>query len=386
MKTNLEHARGYHKQGWNVIPIAFKQKTPLRGFSWKPFQTQEVTEENLQEWFGNDRYRNMAVMVGDVSGGLTILDFDKMELYEQWKSKHNGLAETLPTVKTSRGMHVYFRSEEGKTIAYNKIDLLVSRKYVLLPPSIHPDGPTYEWIIPPNGELPVLDPDEYKLDRLTEETEDREEIEEIEAIYIGKDNCIYLPDFLKKYNFDKNKSKKIYEAITHTQPKTEGQRNKKIFYFCRWLKGVPELADLPVKELKPIVREWHQKALPVIGTKSFMDTWADFTYGYKRVKWPKGDDTLEKAVQLALKAQDILPEAEDYDSTEGQYLIRICYELQKLQGKEPFWLSCRSAGGILGVSHETANKYLQMLVTDDVLKVLKEHTSNEATRFKYIGG
>lgn len=384
-KTILEYALEYHKRGWNIIPIGFEKK-PQRGFSWILFQTKRVTEDDLQNWFGNGKVRNLAVVVGEVSGGLTVLDFDSMDLYAQWKSKNTALAESLPTVKTSRGMHVYFRSELKKSKQYNRIDLIAANKYVLLPPSLHPDNKTiYEWVIPPNGELPEHNPHTWGLDKLTEDIEDTEDIEEIEAINIHVDKCTYLSDFLKKNNFNEKISEKIIEAIVHTLPKTKGERNqKKLFYFCRWLKGILELAELPVKELRPIVQEWHQKALPVIGTKPFVTTWADFTYGWLKVKWPKGTEILKKAVDNAHKANDILPEAKEYDKKEVQLLVRVCYELQKLQGEEPFWIACRDAGGIVGVSHKTANKYLHMLVADEILEVAKKHTTTEATRYKYV--
>ena len=65
-------------------------------------------------------------------------------------------------------------------------------------------------------------------------------------------------------------------------------------------------------------------------------------------------------------------------------LARVCHELQQIQGKDPFWLSCRHAGAILGVSHAQTARYIHELVADGVLKVIEEHTSNRATRYKYI--
>lgn len=382
-KTILKYALEYHKQGWNVIPIGFKKKPP-RDFPWKQYQTKRVTEEELEVWFGNNRIKNLAVVVGEVSGGLTIIDFDSMELYERWKKDHSKLAETLPTVRTSRGTHVYCRSKLDKSISYNNIDILATRKYALLPPSILPDKKTvYEWIIPPNGELPELDSLAWGLDKFTEETEEIEDIEEIEAIYTHIDKVKHIQDLQIK-GLNTNILEQINKAIIDTLPKKEGERNKKIFDFCRWLKGIPELAELPAKELKPIVKQWHKEALPVIGTKPFTKTWADFAYGWTRVKYPKGDDTLKKAVTKALNAKDSLPESKEYDSPEVQLLVRVCYELQQLTAPEPFWLSCRSAAGILGVSPTWANKLLQMLVVDEVLKIIEKNTATRATRYEYV--
>jgi len=77
-------------------------------------------------------------------------------------------------------------------------------------------------------------------------------------------------------------------------------------------------------------------------------------------------------------------EAEHDLSQNMQRLARVCYELQQIQGNDPFWLSCRHAGAVLGLSHTQTARYIHRLVRDGVLKVVEEHTSNRATRYRYI--
>lgn len=67
-----------------------------------------------------------------------------------------------------------------------------------------------------------------------------------------------------------------------------------------------------------------------------------------------------------------------------QQLAQVCCELQQMQGDAPFWLSCRHAGAILGVSHTQTARYIHELVVDGVLELVEEHTSNRATRYRYI--
>ncbi|UCC98976.1 MAG: bifunctional DNA primase/polymerase [Phycisphaerales bacterium] len=386
-KTILDFALEYFHGGWCVIPIGF-QKIPPRGFQLQKYFTMNSTESQVNQWFAN-KYKKLAVITGRVSGGLTILEFDSMEGYEWWKKGHQELAETLPTVKTSRGMHVYFRSELDKNFNYDKIDLLVQNKYALLPPSLHPDKKSvYKWVIPPNGELPLLDLRKWDLDEYTEETEDMEdteEIEEIEAISIrGRvRDCI---DGIGSSGLSPKDKDLLADMIIKTLPNKESQRNREMFEFCRYLKGLESLRDLPAKSLKPIIQLWHEKALPFIGAKPFAETWADLAHGWKKVKWPKGDDTLEKAVKTAIGSARIPPEAKEYDSEEVRLLIKVCCELQQLRESEPFWLACRSAAGILGVSATQASKFLQMLVVDGVLEVVEGNTTTRGTRYRYLGG
>jgi len=77
-------------------------------------------------------------------------------------------------------------------------------------------------------------------------------------------------------------------------------------------------------------------------------------------------------------------EEEQYDSRNVRLLVRICYELQQIQGSDPFRLSCRNAGALLGMSHTQTARYIHKLVVDGILKVVEEHTRNRATRYKYI--
>jgi hypothetical protein len=377
-KTILDYALEYHKRGWCVIPIKPGSKKPaLR--SWILYQTKQPTEKQLRKWFDGN-HKNMAVVCGQVSGGLACRDFDDMAAYEKWTAEHPEYAKILPTVKTVRGMHVYFQGHVNGIKHLANGELRGSGSYCLLPPSLHPDRITYEWHIPPNGQIPMVDPHSAGLAEFTEETEEIEDIEDIDRNTSNEGKKITLE------NLSLPTRKRVEDAIAKTLPKAEGKRNWMVFQLCRWLKGIPELANLTAKQLKPIVKEWHKKALPVITTKPFDVTWADFTYGWPRVKYPKGDGILRKATQKALEAKDILPEAEQYELSEVRFLVRVCYELQQLTAPKPFWLSCHSAVGILGVSHTQANKWLQMLVADDILKVEKQHTTKTATRYRYIAG
>jgi hypothetical protein len=377
----LKQALSYHEYGWCVIPIKPGSKKPaLR--SWKPFQTNRPGEKQLRKWFANNN-GNIAVVLGVVSGGLTALDFDSLERYEWWKEKCADLAEKLPTVKTSKGMHVYFRSKLTKSKKYNKTDLKASG-YVILPPSMHESGVRYEWIIPlPENidELPLLKPLDWHLDQFTEDTEEAEDSEDTQDAeghisHKGEEGFLdYLDDEIKK---------EVEIAIKNTLPKKVGQRNDAVFPFCQWLRAIPELRSLPTKELKPIVREWHKKAYPVIGTKSFTVTWADFVHAWKRVKWPKGDIMLSQAVKRVLEGKTILPEAEEYDTEEARFLLKVCYELQQGTGDEPFFLASRTAGGIIGISHRWAYKLLEMFVADGKLDCVEKHTTKKAPRYRYI--
>jgi hypothetical protein len=175
----------------------------------------------------------------------------------------------------------------------------------------------------------------------------------------------------------------VEEAVRATQPTNEGQRNRRIFELARRLKGI--IPDATSDDLRVIVREWHRRALPVIGTKPFDTTWADFCYGLERVKWPHGC-LLDEIVRRARAATVPTALAARYDSRETNLLICICIELQAASSGCPFYLSWRTAAALLGIDHTSAGRLLGMLVKDRVLAIAEQHTARRAARYDYIEG
>ncbi len=83
----------------------------------------------------------------------------------------------------------------------------------------------------------------------------------------------------------------------HTLPAQERQRDKCLFELARWVKE--HWPDATRDELRVIVHEWHERALPVIGTKDFGTSWADFLTGWEKVRQPYGaTETFEQTKRL----------------------------------------------------------------------------------------
>lgn len=75
----------------------------------------------------------------------------------------------------------------------------------------------------------------------------------------------------------------IPTAIAETLPTATGQRRKLLFELARRLKAI--MPNASSSELKPIVREWFELALPVIGTKEWSETWEDFVGSWQWVRY-----------------------------------------------------------------------------------------------------
>ncbi len=98
-----------------LIPICSGTKKAAVG--WKPYQETPPTTEEIEGWV--DKFDQFAVVTGQVSGHLEIIDFDDPAFYEEWKQElqeqgRQKLLKRLPLVKTqSRGYHVYLRCPDG---------------------------------------------------------------------------------------------------------------------------------------------------------------------------------------------------------------------------------------------------------------------------------
>ncbi len=133
--------------GFSVVPLKFKSKQRL--FSGTHFQTWFPCEEHLRKWFCTKQPYNVAIVPGDVSGNLVIIDFDDFAVYQVWSSLVPG-ATDLPLVRSSRGVHVYVRLRTLPVNGKGRFEGMVfgdvlSRGAVTAPPSIHPSGHLYQW-------------------------------------------------------------------------------------------------------------------------------------------------------------------------------------------------------------------------------------------------
>jgi len=123
---------------------------------------QRVSEEQIEKWFKrNDK--NIAIICGAISGNLVVIDFDNQELYDKFIEKLNNEYPDIKDiilntwiVRTGKGYHIYLRIGDVSSEDFKKmyrstrvgdIDIKGEGGYVLAPPSIHPSGRYYEFIL-----------------------------------------------------------------------------------------------------------------------------------------------------------------------------------------------------------------------------------------------
>lgn len=141
-KDNIDYVKKYRSEGLNVIPCKEGRKEPL--INWKDYQTKKYDEIFPPS-------SNIAIICGEISGNLVVVDVDKSDLGLVNEIYPDALKKTRVVRTGSGGYHLFFRVHElpKKPLRLNKdngdhIDIQVNGTYVIAPPSIHPNGQEYK--------------------------------------------------------------------------------------------------------------------------------------------------------------------------------------------------------------------------------------------------
>jgi len=148
---------------WRIFPCSPRAKTPLIT-DWP--RRASCDADTIRKWAQKYERCNWAVACGAESG-IWVLDVDGEPGCESMRSlvkQHGeGWTRTL-TVITARGQHFYFAWPTIRTIRNSAgklgagLDVRGDGGYCIIPPSVHPDGPIYEWRSL-NGHAPASTPD-----------------------------------------------------------------------------------------------------------------------------------------------------------------------------------------------------------------------------------
>lgn len=151
----------YVDRGISVFPVKPMTKNPA--VKWSEYQNRKPSRKELDEWKKSNY--SIGVVCGNSSGNLVVIDFDREEVFKLF---FPNVVEERRTwvVKTPRpGIHVYFRTDKPiRSRRYSEVNIDVKSEggYVLAPPSIHPNGEKYVFLVPPEeADIPTIKSDDF---------------------------------------------------------------------------------------------------------------------------------------------------------------------------------------------------------------------------------
>ena len=375
----LTEALDYTHRGWAIFPCRAGEKRPA---TRNGFKAATIGREAIEKWWTRQPDYNVGLATGEPSG-LVAVDVDPRHGGDRTLAalvdEHGDLPET-PTVETGGdGLHYLFAHPGGivrsRSNALGRgVDVKADGAYIVAPPSRHPSGKLYRWIVSPDHTPAPLP--EWMRSLL--------QSEKIDVIDVKDDCCASCISAALPVCVSMSLCHWVEESIRATLPEGAGRRNAAIFAYVRRLRAHPELATATPAELRAHALAWHKAAAPAMsGEHGPDDTWADFWYGWERVKYPHGAGPLAEALNRGDAAEPPACAAEYGEA--ARRLAGLCRELQRVAGDGPFYLAYRSTGDLLGIDRNRAGRLLGMLVADGVLNLISKGRTGRASEYRFVG-
>ena len=149
MATTIDLAAEYVDSGWSVLPVKPEEKRPFMT-NWLQYTKTRATKEIVTGWFSNLSGAGVGAVTGRVSN-MVVLDVEADCPYPI-----EDLLRRYPTQMYSRtgsgGYHLFYQYPTSATSVSNRVrifegaDLRADGGFIVLPPTVHPNGNRYEWI------------------------------------------------------------------------------------------------------------------------------------------------------------------------------------------------------------------------------------------------
>jgi hypothetical protein len=136
--------------GCRFVRLARREKRPL-GEAWQTKSTDSL--EAISQWLKSGH--NVGILLGPASGVVDV-EFDEPAGLKQLAAF--GITDlTTPTWRSARGEHRLFKWEpwmpQSAVVKADSLEIRLGGRAAqsVLPPSVHPTGSRYEWIVPPSA-------------------------------------------------------------------------------------------------------------------------------------------------------------------------------------------------------------------------------------------
>lgn len=285
-KTLAEWASWYAENGLAVFPLRPESKDPITPHGFKDATTDA---EQVRRWWGNGSPFNIGIATGAMSGGLLVIDCDVDEDRDEdglrtlnsWEGDHGEMPATSTVITGRGGQHLLYRTTEQIGCSQDQtedkhigIDIRCNGGYIVAPPSVHPNGNTYE-LEDYFEDVPIAEADENVLEFVR-----------------------WVQENSKKgngaTNHDAGGGKTYAEGFNLPDVIMEGERDKTLFDLARYLHRTRVSKDV-AKELVQAVN--LTRCTPAFD-RSIVDKKVNSAYRYKIGTINRCVDAIEDDGQL----------------------------------------------------------------------------------------
>lgn len=372
----------YHRWGWSILPL--QPGTKKASDKWKHRQRQRPTADQVARDFPSGSDRNIGIILGRVSGGVIVCDFDDADDYRRWAEQHADLAAVLPTVQTGRGFHVYFIDSGGYTGSQDlrkrfgiEGEIKGNGTYVVAPPSVVDSAESgqvrYRWIVPPRIDqtdndlapiIPVVDGVACGL--FPAELRDQTKSETHHAHQVHHNHQVQS---ISSEGVSKEESAKLADLVERYPIRGPGQRNSTLFGLAIELRSRFD----PVPAFR-VISEVHHLWWQRFGVHAMTDEDVSLGEFADMVTRATGSKMFVHAIRQQYEAADVPKWIEVLGSpcviAKMGKLAQLIVTADQLCGAQPFFLSCKTIAAITGVSATTAYRHMQTLAHAGVIEII----------------
>lgn len=149
-------AAGYAQRGLAVFPLSPKTKMPLKGS--KGFKEATTNLDQIHQWWALTPNANIGIATGGISG-IFVLDIDVDDEKDgeaslrALETEYCQLPHSVEQITGGGGRQIIFEQSADITTSTNAgqlgegLDIRGDGGYIVVPPSIHPNGKRYEWSV-----------------------------------------------------------------------------------------------------------------------------------------------------------------------------------------------------------------------------------------------
>ena len=153
----IDFALQYASRGWFIFPLKPRSKLPLisKAAGGNGFKDATTDLAQIERWWSACPEANIGLSTGP--SRLLVVDIDGPEGLAELEAaaRERGGQWPMPRTLVSRtgrdgGLHMFYANPTGipsSQVKGSHVDIRGSTGYVVLPPSIHPSGTAYEWVV-----------------------------------------------------------------------------------------------------------------------------------------------------------------------------------------------------------------------------------------------
>jgi Bifunctional DNA primase/polymerase, N-terminal len=179
---------------------------------------------------------------------------------------------------------------------------------------------------------------------------------------------------------------KVGDAVKMAMPNEASKNNRALFTLARAVKRL-EAQGVITSQMQRIMvfDQWYQEAASrgILRAGQTRDDYLlEFLNAYGRAKHPLGEAVVDIA-WAAAQTEPFPPESAIFETDAAKRFVGLCFQMHLRADGRSWFVSTRTAGRLLGVSHTKAATWLGGLVAAGIISVAEAHTKNRATRYKF---